>query len=189
MTDVRCRWLVADEAGRGSMGFKRFEDLPAWQTAVELGVKVFELTASDALRRYSGLRDQIERAAVSVSNNIAEGFERGTHEELLTFLYYATGSAGEVRSMLCLVERLPGADDRQAEIQALRTLSVSVSRQLGAWIESLKNSQHKGPRYQNEDARRLSVNARRQKAFLAKLRRIVEEGRSGASSNDSDQTE
>jgi four helix bundle protein len=166
------------------MGFRRFEDLPAWQAAVQLGVKTFELTASEKLRRYAGLRDQIERAAVSVSNNIAEGFERGTHEELLTFLYYATGSAGEVRSMLCLLERLPGAGGLEDEIQTLRTLSISISRQLGAWIESLKNSQHKGPRYQNEETRRFGDNARRQNAFLSKLRRIVEEGRSGASSND-----
>ncbi len=49
---------------------------------------------------HPGLRDQIERAVVSISNNIAEGHERGTSEELLTFLYYARGSLGEVRSML-----------------------------------------------------------------------------------------
>jgi four helix bundle protein len=57
--------------------------------------------------RYS-LRDQLERAAVSVSNNIAEGFERGTTQELLTFLYIARGSCGEVRSMPSLLEHLPG---------------------------------------------------------------------------------
>jgi len=50
------------------------------------------------------LRDQIERAALSVSNNVAEGFERGTTNELLMFIYIARGSAGEVRSMLCFIE-------------------------------------------------------------------------------------
>ncbi|MBS1788455.1 MAG: four helix bundle protein [Acidobacteria bacterium] len=53
------------------------------------------------------MRDQIECAAVSVSNNIAEGFERGTTQELLTFIYIARGSAGEVRSMPHLFDHLP----------------------------------------------------------------------------------
>jgi four helix bundle protein len=57
-----------------------------------------------AIRRYPGLRDQLERAALSVSNNIAEGFERGTTNELLAFLYIARGSAGEVRSMMRILE-------------------------------------------------------------------------------------
>ena len=88
------------------MKYKRFEDLPAWQAAVELGVRTFAMTGTGCLQGYSGLRDQLERAAVSVSNNIAEGFERGTHQELLTFLYYAKGSLAEVRSMLHLLTRL-----------------------------------------------------------------------------------
>jgi four helix bundle protein len=78
------------------MGYKSFEDLPAWGAAIELAVRTFEMTSTGDLDPYAGLRSQIERAAVSVSNNIAEGFERGTHEELLSFLYYALGSAGEV---------------------------------------------------------------------------------------------
>src|SRR5947209_131197 len=82
--------------GEGPVKYQRFEELPAWQGAIELGVRIFALTATGCLRGYGGLQDQIERAATSVSNNIAEGFERGTHEELLTFLYYAKGSIGEV---------------------------------------------------------------------------------------------
>ena len=64
------------------------------------------MTEKPAFERRYSLRDQIERAAVSVSNNIAEGFERGTTQEVLTFLYIARGSAGEVRSMLCMLERI-----------------------------------------------------------------------------------
>jgi four helix bundle protein len=74
------------------------------------------------------LRDQIERAAVSVSNNIAEGFERGTTQELLTFLYITHGSAGEVRSMVSLLERLPGFEDLKSQISDLKLLAESVSR-------------------------------------------------------------
>jgi four helix bundle protein len=68
------------------MKYDRFEDLPVWQTAIELGQEVYTLTEDLAFRGRHSPRDQIERAAVSVSNNIAEGFERGSNQELLTFL-------------------------------------------------------------------------------------------------------
>jgi four helix bundle protein len=89
--------------GTPEMKYNRFEDLPVWNDAIALAVSVFALTARADLRVYSSLRNQIERAAVSVSNNIAEGFERGTTQELLTFLYISRGSSGETRSMLCLL--------------------------------------------------------------------------------------
>ena len=81
------------------MKYSRFEDLPVWQAASELALHTSALGEKAPLRRHRSLRDQIERAALSVSNNIAEGFERGTTPELLTFLYIARGSVGEVRSM------------------------------------------------------------------------------------------
>jgi len=83
------------------MTYKRFEDLPVWNAAIDLAVQVYALTSKPQFSSQRSLKDQIERAAVSVSNNIAEGFERGTNNELLAFLYIARGSAGEVRSMLC----------------------------------------------------------------------------------------
>ncbi len=89
------------------MTYKRFEDLPVWKEAIALAEKVYALTEDPTFARQRSLQDQLERAAVSVSNNIAEGFERGTTQELLAFIYIARGSAGEVRSMLCLIERLP----------------------------------------------------------------------------------
>ena len=89
------------------MTYDRFEQLPVWQAAIKLGQQVYGLTKATHFRRQRSLRDQLERAAVSVSNNIAEGFERGTTQELLTFLYIARGSVGEVRSMLCLIEGIP----------------------------------------------------------------------------------
>lgn len=88
------------------MKYERFEDLPVWNAAVELGVRVYALTKDRAFVGSGDLSSQIRRAALSVSNNIAEGFERGTTAELLTFLYIARGSAGEVRSMLHFMDRL-----------------------------------------------------------------------------------
>src|SRR5690242_6674318 len=103
------------------MAYKRFEDLPVWNSAIELALRVYEFTSkSEFTGRYS-LKDQLERAAVSVSNNIAEGFERGTTQELLTFIYIARGSAGEVRSMLCLLERLKPFSNLKSEISNLKS--------------------------------------------------------------------
>ena len=61
------------------MRYTRFEDLPVWKSAIELAMQVYELTSKPQFKSRYSLRDQIERAAVSVSNNIAEGFERGTN--------------------------------------------------------------------------------------------------------------
>ena len=80
------------------MKYKRFEDLPVWKAAIEIAVRIYAMTAKENFKGHGSLRDQIERASVSVSINIAEGFERGTTQELLTFIYIARGSAGEARS-------------------------------------------------------------------------------------------
>lgn len=110
--------------------YARFEELPVWGAAIELAVKIYALTAGSSFKGQGSLRDQIERATVSISNNIAEGFERGTTQELLTFLYIARGSAGEVRSMLCLLERLPAFADFKSEISNLKSQAESIARQL-----------------------------------------------------------
>ena len=90
------------------MTYERFEDLPVWQKAADLYEATEDLLESDTFKASRGFRDQLDRAALSVSNNIAEGFERGTTNELLAFIYIARGSAGEVRSMLTVKARRSG---------------------------------------------------------------------------------
>jgi len=152
------------------MKYLRFEELPAWQAATELAVRVFAVGRQATLRRQRSLRDQIERAAVSVANNIAEGFERGTTQELLTFLYIARGSAGEVRSMLCLMERMEGFSDLKSEISDLKSLAEGTSRQLRAWAQSLQDSPIKGPRYLTSKNRKIDEARRQRDAFIQELR-------------------
>lgn len=79
---------------------ERFEDIKAWQTARNLVSAIYRVTAQGQFAKDFGLRDQIQRASVSVMANIAEGFERGSDREFHRFLYIAKGSAGEVRSHL-----------------------------------------------------------------------------------------
>jgi len=125
------------------MTYERFEDLPVWNAAVDLAAEIFAFTASGILRGKGDAANQLERAALSVSNNIAEGFERGTTTELIHFLYIARGSAGEVRSILHVIERLL----RGTDTRALRDRAESVSRQLRAWAESLQNSDIRGQKH------------------------------------------
>ena len=159
------------------MTYDRFEDLPVWKASIDFTIRMYDLTGGPAFKGRFSLRDQIERAAVSISNNIAEGFERGTTQELLTFLYIARGSAGEVRSMLCLLERLPAFSDLKSEISDLKSQAESISRQLRAWADSLQESDIKGQRFLTEKARQSSRAARDRKEFLEKLRRIREQGK------------
>ena len=110
------------------MRYSRFEELPIWQAAITPGVETYTLTTADSFKGRRSLRDKIKRAAVSVSNNVAEGFERGTNNELLTFLYIARGSASEVRSMLSLLERLPQFNDLKFQISNLKSQAENISR-------------------------------------------------------------
>ena len=156
------------------MKYKRFEDLPVWQEAAGLARKTYEFTALELFRRHPGLRDQLERAALSVSNNIAEGFERGTTNELLGFLYIARGSSGEVRSMLRVLEGWRAFGDLKSQISDLRERSEKISRQLYGWIENLKNSEISGQRHLDEKRKATYTGRKDREAFLEKLRRITE---------------
>src|SRR5438046_9650574 len=120
--------------------YKRFEDLPAWQAAIDLGLRVFSLTNDPIFRSQGDLRSQIRRAALSVSNNIAEGFERGTTNELLAFLYIARGSAGEVRSMMRVLERWKLFGHCRSQISNFIAQCERISKQTYGCIHRLKDS-------------------------------------------------
>lgn len=154
------------------MKYSRFEELPVWKDAIELSVRVFTLTALPVCKRYRSVRDQIERASMSISNNVAEGFERGTTQETLTFLYIARGSSGETRSVLYLCERLPGLADLKSEISDLKKMAEKISRQLRAWCESLQNSDIRGQRYLTNKSRSKTREAQEREEFLKELDEI-----------------
>lgn len=79
---------------------ERFEDIVAWQKARELTRQVYGCSKIGEFARDFGLRDQVQRAAVSTMANIAEGFERGGDKEFIQFLSHSKGSSGEVKSHL-----------------------------------------------------------------------------------------
>ncbi len=85
------------------MAVQKFEDLIVWQKSQDTAVFIY--AKFGAIRDF-GFRDQICRAAVSTSNNIAEGFEKGSNRDFTRFLRIAKGSCSEVKSMLYLASRL-----------------------------------------------------------------------------------
>lgn len=155
------------------MKYKQFEDLPVWRKAIELAVHVHSLRSLEELCRFADLRSQMERAALSISNNIAEGFERGSRDELISFLYIARGSAGEVRSMVHLLRRIHEGSESERAIRETHEKVLEISRQLGGWIESLKNSEAISPRKRTEATRRTQMESQRREAFLRYLQRVA----------------
>lgn len=134
--------------------YKRFEELPVWQKAIELATRVFELTSHAAFKFRGDLVNQIRRAALSVSNNIAEGYERGSTADLIHFLYIARGSCGETRSMTRFAVQLGGTEAETAGIEEVASLCENVSRQLYGWIDALQHTEIKGERHLTDDVRR-----------------------------------
>ena len=115
-----------------------FEDLRVWQKGIELVKQIYLLTAEGKLKRDFGLRDQLQRSAVSVPTNIAEGFERSSRKDYIRFLLIAKGSAGEVRSLLRVALELCFID--QTRYDDLRTSLLELSRSLAAQIKSLQTA-------------------------------------------------
>jgi four helix bundle protein len=163
------------------MKYERFEDLPVWMAAIELADRVYRLTRRRFFAQPGDLRDQLRRAALSVSNNIAEGFERGSTAELLAFLYIARGSAGEVRSMLRFTlgvlnsaEVLPGLPESEisnlrSDISDIIPVAESCSRQIRGWADSLQNTEIKGQRHLSDRTRREYDSRKRAAAFQREI--------------------
>lgn len=125
---------------------RRFEEIPVWMKARELCRETYSATKLKPFCYDHGLRDQIQRAAVSVLSNIAEGVERGSTTELISFLFIAKGSVGEVRAQLYVAEDQAYVSATDAE--RLRNVAQEISCQLNNWIKALqKPDTPQGPRY------------------------------------------
>jgi four helix bundle protein len=114
------------------MGIEKFEDIIAWQKAKEMTILIYN-TFKDS--KDFGFKDQIQRAGVSVMNNIAEGFERKTNNEFRQFLYIAKGSCGEVRSMLYLAKELNTISE--SAFNKIYSLAAEISKILSGLIKTL----------------------------------------------------
>lgn len=114
---------------------EKFEDIVAWQNARILTQDVYALFR---LNKDFGFKDQIQRAAVSVMSNIAEGYERQSNKEFAQFLYIAKGSCAEIRSLLCIGRDLKYITEEQ--FIKLNSTSLVISKLISGFITYIRKS-------------------------------------------------
>ena len=124
---------------------KRFEEIKVWQEARELAKMVYNATSQGGFAKDFGLRDQIQRASVSVGSNIAEGFARNGNKEFVKFLWIAKGSATEVQSQLYTAMDVGYITD--AEFKTIYEKAESCNRLIYRSIRSLRSPEYSGERY------------------------------------------
>jgi four helix bundle protein len=112
--------------------YNNFEDLPVWKDARDLTVWIYKLTNAGKLAKDWCMSNQIKSVSLSISSNIAEGFDRSSRKEFIKFLYIAKGSTSEVRSQLLICMELGYLDRDESEKLLERT--KSLTKQIGALI-------------------------------------------------------
>ncbi len=117
------------------MTLKKFEDLEVWKDSIQLGKEIYILTQGEIFKNDWALRDQIRRASVSVSNNIAEGFEYNNNNYFIKYLKIAKGSCGEVRSMVILMNEIGYINTNDKN--KFYAMSDSLSNRIGGLLKYL----------------------------------------------------
>jgi len=118
------------------MGIKRYCDLRVWQCGITLTESIYKASARFPRSELFGLRAQIQRSAVSIPSNIAEGHARGTTREFLRFLSVALGSTAELETQLQLASRLGYL--AQSELEELQGQAGEIGRMLQGLRASLQ---------------------------------------------------
>ncbi len=115
-----------------------FEELNIWIESRSFNEKLYKISNNGLFDKDYDLKRQIRRASISVSSNIAEGFERNTDKEFIQFLYYAKGSAGEARSQLFLSLDLNYI--KKDDFDKLYNQITGISKMISGMIKYLKKS-------------------------------------------------
>ena len=114
------------------MRFNKFEDIIAWQKSKTLTVDIYSHFHNN---KDFGFRDQIQRASVSIMNNIAEGFDRHGTKEFIRYLYISKASCSEVRSMIYLAKDLQYISEEK--FKDFHNRSIEISKLLSGLIKSI----------------------------------------------------
>jgi four helix bundle protein len=119
------------------MAFKSFEEMPVWQKAMDLAVRIYNLTDNLPKKEDYGLTSQIRRSALSVPGNIAEGFGRKHIKDKLNFYYDSRGSLSETKNHLIYGHRVRYFCEN--DYQKLTPLIEETWKELNSLISSLQN--------------------------------------------------
>ena len=117
------------------MAVQKFEDLIVWQKSQDFAVHIYN---QFAICKDYGFKDQITRVSISISNNIAEGFERKSNADFSRFLYFSLGSVSEVRSMLYIATRLGFVPENNTKEMIEK--SNEISKMLYGLVNSLSKT-------------------------------------------------
>ncbi|BDW92491.1 hypothetical protein MACH07_13230 [Flagellimonas marinaquae] len=116
--------------------YSSFEDLEVYKTTIKFTGQVYDLLKRSPLKEDFAMVDQVRRATISISNNISEGFERETDKELIRFLYFSKGSAGEIRNLFNLMEEV--GYFKVEELVDYKKQAINISKQLANYIKYVK---------------------------------------------------
>jgi four helix bundle protein len=120
------------------MKIEKFEDLDIWKKSIELYVDVYKTIENSGLKNDFSAKDQLKRATLSISNNIAEGFEYENNLQFVRYLRYSKGSAGEIRSMITAFEMTKQISKDQHDKLIEKT--VEISKNIKGFMKYLANS-------------------------------------------------
>jgi four helix bundle protein len=119
------------------MKITRFEELNIWKLSLKITKVVYDLTSKKEFIREFALKDQIRRAAVSISSNIVEGFEKNNNNEFIRYLKIAKGSVGELRNQIYICR-----DIKYISLNEFKTINselMTLASQIGAFIYYLSS--------------------------------------------------
>ena len=120
------------------MSKSNFKELKVWQESKQLAVEIYKLTNNETFNKDYGLKDHIQRSAVSIASNIAEGSERDTDKEFIRFLYIAKGSLAELITQLEIAYEIGYI--AKDELQNQEEKCNSIARKIGALIRTISKT-------------------------------------------------
>ncbi|KMQ63840.1 hypothetical protein ACM40_03435 [Chryseobacterium sp. BLS98] len=115
-----------------------FENFPIYKKAIAFTVKIFKILDNENLQKEFSLKDQLKRATLSITNNIAEGSEYGSNKQFIRFLWIAKGSCAEVRNMLFVLYSLEKINDEI--FNSLNTECMEITKEIYHFIKYLEKS-------------------------------------------------